>query len=72
MEYGIRRGCWPPIAVFLSDPPPDNKAEAIKVSLPNMEIISSWDDASFNGFVTAVQQYSSQSRKTSLEPVARR
>ena len=72
MEYGIRRGKWPPMAVFLSDPPPDNKAEAINVSFPNMEIIRSWDDASFKGFVNSVQQYSSQSRKASVEPVGRK
>jgi TIR domain len=71
MEYGMRRGHWPPMAVFLSDPPPDNKDEAINVSLPDMEIIRSWDDASFKGFVTAVQQYSNQRRTTPLQPVIR-
>ena len=72
MECGIRRGYWPPMAVFLSDPPPDNKAEAINVSLPDMEIIPSWDDASFKGFVTAVQRYSSQSRKSPTEQPAQK
>ena len=71
MECGIRRGHWPPMAVFLSDPPPENKADAINVCLPDMEIISSWDDASFKGFVSAVQQYSSQSHKTSVPQIAR-
>jgi TIR domain len=71
MECGLRRGYWPPMAVFLSDPPPENKADAINVSLPDMEIISSWDDTSFKGFVSAVQQYSSQNRKSSAPQTAR-
>jgi TIR domain len=66
MECGIRRGYWPPMAVFLADPPPDNKAEAINVSLPDMEIISSRDDTSLKGFVAAVQRYSSQNRRPSV------
>jgi hypothetical protein len=72
MECGIRRGYWPPMAVFLSDPPPDNKAEAINVSLPDMDIISSWDDHSFKGFVAAVQRYSSQKRTPPVEEFARK
>lgn len=53
-------GHFPPLAIYISDPPPPNKADLINLFLPGMQIIRSEDHKGLSSFVESIKNYITQ------------